>query len=125
MFQGQTSLGEVYDVCSGVTVAARMTLGQPAPSVAAAGVPLDALPPIEHAPGFVRYEVGSGYEHVKVFDDSSPGEFTTKPIVKRSAGHAGGGSLRGKRNRLRLNACATAVNVRAASAWPSTACPDC
>lgn len=81
VFQGQTSLGEVYDVCSGVPVAARMTPGQPAPSVAAAGVPLDALPPIEHAPGFVRYEVGSGYEHGKVFDDSSPQEIPqTSPL---------------------------------------------
>jgi len=112
-------------VCSGVTVAARMTPGQPAPSVAAAGVPLDALPPIEHAPGFVRYEVGKWIRACESLRRFIPRRSYSQAHCGAQCWPCGGHSLHGKRNRLRLNACATAVKVRAASAWPSIARPDC
>lgn len=57
VFQGQTSLGEVYDVICGGQVEARMPDRQDAVSLAAAGVAVEALPRVQHADGFVRYQV--------------------------------------------------------------------
>ena len=57
MFGGQTSLGEVYDVVSGRQVEARMIERQEPVSLAAAGIALEALPRVQHADGFMRYQV--------------------------------------------------------------------
>ena len=59
MFGGQTSLGEVYDVVSGRQVEARMTERQEPVSLAAAGIAPEALPRVQHADGFLRYQVAA------------------------------------------------------------------
>jgi hypothetical protein len=57
VFGGQTSLGEVYDVVSGRQVEARMTERQEPVSLAAAGIEPETLPRVQHADGFMRYQV--------------------------------------------------------------------
>lgn len=57
VFGGQTSLGEVYDVVSGRQVEARMTERQEPVSLAAAGIPQETLQRVQHADGFMRYQV--------------------------------------------------------------------
>ena len=57
MFGGQTSLGEVYDVVSGRQVEARMVERQEPVCLAAAGIPPETLPRVQHADGFLRYQV--------------------------------------------------------------------
>lgn len=57
VFQGQTSLGEVYDIISGRTVEARMPERQAPVSLKAADIDLAALPRVQHADGFLLYQV--------------------------------------------------------------------